>query len=116
MRRRPPFLVISLIALAAVSMPAWPQASIRLAANHATGARDTSEMASGEVRRIQSDQNTITLKHGPINSIAMPPMTMTFKVRNPALLGRVRVGDKVLFRAEVARDGTYYVVELDPMR
>lgn len=46
----------------------------------------------------------------------MPPMTMTFKVRGPALLDKVRVGDKVQFRAEVVRDGTYYVVALEPVR
>jgi len=116
MQRRLPVLAAVLTALAAVSMPAWPQARSEQAANHAAGASDTKDMASGEVRRIQSDQNTITLKHGPISSIAMPPMTMTFKVRDPELLDKVRVGDKVLFRAEVARDGTCYVTALDPLR
>jgi Cu(I)/Ag(I) efflux system periplasmic protein CusF len=112
MKRRLPVLVASLTALAAVCLPVWSQATIELAANDA----DKSDMASGEVRRIQADQSTITLKHGPISSISMPPMTMTFKVRDPALLGKVKVGDKVLFRAEVARDGTTYVTALDPVR
>jgi Cu/Ag efflux protein CusF len=115
MKRHLPVLVAFLAAQVAVSMPAWPQATIELATNHATDAPDKNDMASGEVRRIQTDQNTITLKHGPISSIAMPPMTMVFKVRDPALLDKVRVGDKVLFRAEVARDGTYYVTALDPV-
>lgn len=113
MRLRLPVLVIVPTALAAVSMPASPQATVELAANHAANAE---EMASGEVRRIEKGQNTITLKHGAISSISMPPMTMTFKVRDPALLERVRFGDKILFRAEVARDGTTYVVALEPVR
>jgi Cu/Ag efflux protein CusF len=113
MSRHLPALVSSLIAMAAISMPASPQATIELAANHAANAED---MASGEVRRIERGQNTITLKQGAISSIWMPPMTMTFKVRDPALLEKVRVGDKVQFRAEVARDGTYYVVALEPGR
>ena len=116
MKLRLPVLVTSLAAVATASMPAWPQATIALAANHATGASDTKEMTSGEVRRIQSDLNVITLKHGAISALEMPPMTMSFKVRDPALLDKVRVGDKVLFRAERARDGTYYVVALEPVR
>jgi Cu/Ag efflux protein CusF len=102
--------------MAAISMPASPRATVELAANHAANAGDARDMASGEVRRIEKGQNTITLKHGAISSISMPPMTMTFKVRDPALLEKVRVGDKVLFRAEVARDGTTYVVALEPVR
>ncbi len=115
MQRRLPLLATSLTALA-VCQPARPQATMELATNHATGAGETKDMASGEVRRIQIDQNTITLKHGSISSIPMSPMTMTFKVRDPALLDKVRVGDKVQFRAEVARDGTLYVTALEPVR
>ena len=115
MKCRLPVFVASLTSLTAVSTPAWPQGPIELAANHA-GQAETNDMASGEVRRIQPEQNTITLKHGAIRSISMPPMTMTFKVRDPGLLDKVRVGDKVQFRAEVARDGTYYVVALEPVR
>lgn len=109
-------LVIVPTALAAISIPAWPQARSEQAANHAANVGDAEDMASGEVRRIEKGQNTITLKHGAISSISMPPMTMTFKVRDPALLEKVRVGDKIRFRAEVARDGTTYVVALEPDR
>lgn len=116
MNCRLPALIVFLVAQVAVSMPAWPQATIELAANDAANAGDTKDTANGEVRRIQKDQSTITLKHGAISSIGMSPMTMTFKVRDPALLDKVRVGDKVLFRAEVARDGTLYVIALDPAR
>lgn len=116
MRLRVPVLVIVPTAVAAISIPAWPQATIKLVANDAANAGDAKDMASGEVRRIEKSQKTITLKHGAISSISMPPMTMTFKVRDPSLLEKVRVGDKILFRAEVARDGTTYVVALEPVR
>ena len=114
MQRRLPVLVAALPALTAVSTLAWPQGPIKLAADHAAGQGEMNDMASGEVRRIQPEQNTITLKHGAIRSISMPPMTMTFKVRDPALLDQV--GDKVQFRAEVARGGTLYVTALESMR
>lgn len=116
MKLQPSVLVIVVPTLAAVSVAAGPQTTIEIAANHAANASDAKDMASGEVRRIEKTQNTITLKHGAISAIAMPPMTMTFKVREPALLDKVQVGDKVLFRAEVARDGTTYVVALEPVR
>ena len=116
MHRHLPAFVIATVTLATVTMPARPQAAIEVAANHAASAGDTKDMASGEVRRIDKAQSTITLKHGAISSIGMSPMTMMFKVRDPALLEKVRVGDKVLFRAEVTRDGTMYVIALDPVR
>jgi Cu/Ag efflux protein CusF len=66
------------------------------------------ELADGEVRKIDRDAKKITLKHGEIKSIDMPPMTMVFQVRNPALLDAVKPGDKVKFAVEM--DGTAMVV------
>jgi Cu/Ag efflux protein CusF len=34
------------------------------------------------------------LKHGPIPGLGMPPMTMAFPVKDPAMLDRVRVATK----------------------
>ncbi len=57
-------------------------------------------MAEGEVRKVDAKAKTITLKHGPIASVDMGPMTMTFPVKDPALLAKVKAGDKVRFSAE----------------
>jgi Cu/Ag efflux protein CusF len=38
----------------------------------------------------------------------MPPMTMVFQVKDPALLEQVKAGDKVKFSAEEA-GGAYFV-------
>lgn len=65
-------------------------------------------MADGEVRRVDKDAKKITLRHGEIKSLDMPPMTMVFQVNNPALLDKVQVGDKMRFRAE--KSGGAYVV------
>ena len=35
-----------------------------------------SEMAQGEVRRIDSQNAKITIRHGEIKTLDMPPMTM----------------------------------------
>ncbi|MBI5278428.1 MAG: copper-binding protein [Burkholderiales bacterium] len=69
----------------------------------ASPAYAASHMADGEVRKIDKEAKKITLKHGPIRSLDMPPMTMVFHVANVALLDRVKPGDKVQFAA--ANDG-----------
>lgn len=56
--------------------------------------------ADGEVRRVNSRTKEITIKHGPIPHLDMGPMTMAFAVKDPAMLDRVKPGDKVRFIAE----------------
>ena len=57
-------------------------------------------MSDGEVRRIDRAQGKITLKHGEIKNLDMSPMTMVFRVNDPALLDRVKEGDRVGFSAD----------------
>ena len=57
-------------------------------------------MADGEVRKVDAKAKTVTLKHGPIPSVGMGPMTMTFPVKDPAQLAKLKAGDKVKFSAE----------------
>ena len=52
---------------------------------------------NGEVKKIDEGAGKITLKHGPAKSLGMEePMTMVYRVRDPALLKQLKVGDKVL--------------------
>ena len=62
----------------------------------------------GEVRKVDKSAGKITLRHGEIKNLDMPPMTMVFTAKDPALLDKVKAGDKVLFRAE--KDGPTYLV------
>jgi Cu/Ag efflux protein CusF len=71
-------------------------------------------LASGEVRRIDRAQKKITLRHGEIKSLAMPPMSMVFRVRQAELLEAVKVGDKVLFSAIKDSDGSLVVTSIKP--
>ena len=57
-------------------------------------------MTEGEVRKIDKEQGKITLKHGEIKNLDMPPMTMVFRVKDPAMLDKVKEGDKVGFSAD----------------
>lgn len=69
------------------------------------------DMASGEVRRVDKAAGKLTLRHGEIKSLDMPPMTMVFQVLDTAWLDRLKIGDKVRFRAE-HQGGAYRVIEL----
>ncbi|MEZ5822457.1 MAG: copper-binding protein [Bradyrhizobium sp.] len=64
------------------------------------------DMVQGEVRKIDESAGKITLKHGPIKNLGMDQgMTMVFRVKDPAMLKQVKVGDKVQFEAEEATSG-----------
>jgi len=64
-------------------------------------------MVNGEVKKIDPAAGKITLKHGPIKNLDMDDdgMTMVFRVKDPAMLNQVKVGDKVQFEAERATAG-----------
>ncbi|MES2936555.1 MAG: copper-binding protein [Pseudomonadota bacterium] len=74
----------------------------------ATAWAQSGVQTEGEVRKIDRSTGKITLKHGEIRNLEMPPMTMVFTAKNPALLDKVQVGDKVKFHAE--KEGAQYVV------
>lgn len=57
------------------------------------------QMSEGEIRKIDAAAGKITLKHGPLKNLDMPAMTMAFRLSDPAMLGKLKVGDKVRFVA-----------------
>lgn len=66
------------------------------------------EMTEAEVRKVDKDASKITLRHGEIKNLEMPPMTMVFRVKDKSVLDRFKPGDKVRFVA--AKEGGAYVV------
>lgn len=60
----------------------------------------SSTLADGEIRKVDKDAGKLTIKHGPIPSIDMPPMTMVYRVKDAAMLDQLKPGDKVRFDAE----------------
>jgi Cu/Ag efflux protein CusF len=67
---------------------------------------------TGEVKKIDEGAGKITLKHGAAKSLGMDEgMTMVYRVKDPAMLKEVKVGDKVTFEAEEAASG-YTVTKL----
>ena len=69
------------------------------------------DLSDGEIRKIDLEAARITLRHGEIKSLDMPPMTMVFSVKDKAVLGRFKAGDKVRFKA-VNEGGRLTVTEL----
>lgn len=76
-------------------------------------AQATLPFTEGEVRKVDLSAQKITLKHGEIKNLDMPPMSMVFQVKNPALLEKVKAGDKVKFVAEQI-GGALVVTDLQP--
>jgi Cu(I)/Ag(I) efflux system protein CusF len=68
--------------------------------------------AEGEVRKVDKAAGKISLKHGEIKNLDMPPMSMVFQVQDPALLNKVKVGDKVVFTADQIK-GVYTLISID---
>ncbi|MCV2363291.1 copper-binding protein [Paucibacter sp. DJ1R-11] len=114
---------LSAAVLAAVaacfSLPAAaqaPAASAPAHGAHSTHAADMMEgQGEGEVRKIDRAGKKLTLKHGEISGMDMPPMTMVFTVKEAALLDRFKVGDPVRFK--VTRQGaSLLITELEAAR
>ncbi len=83
------------------------------AAASAPTAAATAEWSTGEVRKVDKPQGRLTIKHGELKNLSMPPMTMVFDVADRAVLDRVKAGDPIRFRA-VDRAGKLTVTELAP--
>lgn len=91
----------------AQSTPAAPAAQ-------ASPAKPTAP-TQAEVRRIDLANAKVTLKHGEIPNLDMPPMTMVFVVKDPNQLKGLKVGDRVQFTAEQV-NGAYTITHLEPVR
>jgi len=56
--------------------------------------------ASGEITKLDKAAARVTLKHGEIKNLDMPPMTMVFRVSDAKLLDGLAVGQRIGFTAE----------------
>ena len=62
--------------------------------------------------KIDKATGNLTLKHGYIPNLKMPEMTMPFRVADPAMLDKVKVGDQVRFNADKV-NGVYTVTKVE---
>ncbi len=111
----PALFVLSLLAGPALAQQKADDHSAHHAASPTAAAANAADLTDGEVRKVDKETGKLTLKHGDIKNLDMPGMTMVFQVKEPALLEKVKVGDKVKFRAEKAGSG-YVVTAIEPAK
>lgn len=66
----------------------------------------------GQVMEVDRKAGEITIRHGYLPELDMAPMSMVFNVADPALLERVRKGDRVKFKAGLV-NGRFAVISID---
>ncbi len=95
-----------------VALPAIAQSASPVAATPTDASADLTE---GEIRKVSKETGKLTIKHGEIKNLDMPPMTMVFVAKDPAMLDRVAAGDKVRFKV-VDEDGQMLITEIQPVK
>jgi len=96
MQRTLPALLLGL-ALALPAIAEMNHAEHGDGMNHAAMSTMLSE---GVVRKVDKRQGKLTLRHGPLENLDMPAMTMVFRVTEAAWLDQFKPGDNVRFRAD----------------
>jgi Cu/Ag efflux protein CusF len=112
MNRSKKFLAVSALALGVI----WPASGFAQANTDSTSAaiaNPTASLSEGEIRRLDPESGKLTIRHGEIRNLDMPPMTMVFTARDKALLSGLKVGDRIRFVAS-NEGGKYLVTEIQP--
>ena len=99
---------------AAMSAP-WVHAKEAHQKAAAGASQAAQSLSEGEVRKVDKDAKKLTIKHGPLENLDMPAMTMVFQVKDPAVLDQVKQGDKVKFVAE-KQGAAYVVTQIEPAK
>lgn len=103
------------ISLLLLAPTAYAQSGTSAPSQAAKPAPAMTDMAEGEVRKVDKDARKITLRHGEIKQLDMPAMTMVFRVKDPSMLDKVKAGDKVKFKAE-GGGGALTISEIEPAK
>lgn len=104
--------------IVAALIAAWPIASLAVEAQNPSAgasATTTASLTEGEVRKVDKESKKMTIRHGPIENLGMPAMTMVFQVKDPSMLDQVKAGDKIRFSAEKVGN-TFTVTGMEPAK
>jgi Cu/Ag efflux protein CusF len=69
-------------------------------------------LTDAEVKNVDLATGKVTLKHGALENVGMPAMTMAFKTQDAAMAKQVHAGDKVKVRVENV-GGALTIVKMD---
>ena len=64
------------------------------------GKGNTVHKAVGVVKKVDAKAGKVTLAHDPVKTMNWPAMTMTFQVKNKAMLDKLGEGKKIEFEFE----------------
>src|SRR5215467_11492110 len=96
--------VLAILGVALLPMalhPAWAQSS---------------GLVRGQVIDVDQSAGEITIRHGPMKKLGMDRgMTMVFRARDPAMLKRIKPGDRVKFDA-LDVNGDYSVTRIEKVK
>lgn len=73
--------------------------AVMLAATVASGAF-AAEFTKGTVKKLDVKAKKVTLVHEELKDLEMPAMTMVFRVKDDAVLGKLKEGANIEFVAE----------------
>ena len=86
-------IITALALLAALASPAIAQQRAEdHSAHRPAAAASAADMTEGKIRKLDKGAKRLTIKHGAITNLDMPPMTMVFQVKDVALLDTVKPG------------------------
>ena len=112
-------LIVTSVALCAIGMFAAPafagddMAGMNMSMKpSAAKASPNATLTDAEVKKIDPTTGMVMLKHGALENVGMPPMTMAFKAKDAAMVKQVHEGDKVKVRVESV-NGTLTIVKLE---
>jgi Cu(I)/Ag(I) efflux system membrane fusion protein len=80
----------------------------------ATAGVSTGHKGEGKIEEIDAKSGTVSIAHGPIESLKWPAMTMEFKVANTALLKEVKPGATIAFEFVERGQGEWVITSLKP--
>jgi Cu/Ag efflux protein CusF len=117
MQTRFAFVAPLLLALAATTVPFAASAQAGHAGHAMPGAAAPASpaMTQGVVKKVDKAAGRVTIAHEEIRNLGMPPMTMVFRVKDPAWVGRMKDGDRIRFAAEDA-GGVLTLVAYEPVK
>lgn len=96
----------------ALVLPAWADTQH---ASHAGSADHAAMLTEGVVKKVDKPQGKLTLKHGPLENLDMPGMTMVFRVQDAGWLDQIKPGDNIRFLADRV-NGVFTVTALEVVK
>lgn len=70
--------------------------------------------ATGTIKSVDATAGKLVIDHDPIPALKWPKMVMDFRLRDKAMVNKVKAGDKVKFTMMPGEKGSYIVTAIEP--